>query len=72
MAEGLLLSMSQMLRDQIAKLHAEARTCREVASHISLKIAAESLLETARAFERQATTLESLYERQQSKTQVKA
>ncbi|MFC0389587.1 hypothetical protein [Muricoccus vinaceus] len=57
--------MSQMLQDQIAKLHDEAQACREVASHISLRVAAESLLETARAFDRQAALLERLREKEE-------
>ena len=64
--------MSQMLQRQIARLHAEAQSCREVASRISLRAAAEPLLERARAFERQAASLEAMCGQQQAGAKLNA
>jgi len=54
--------MNRLIDRQIAKLRSEALACRQVASQISLRVAAEALLETGQALERQAAALEHLRE----------
>ena len=64
--------MSRMLQDQITRLRTEAQACREVASRISLRTAAQALLETAKAFDLQAEMLERSRDKQQTRVEVTA